>query len=282
MSIDLHLHTTASDGTLSPTEIVRYAKQKRLEAIAITDHDTVEGVEEALLASKENGIEVVPGIEISAEYPNGTLHILGYYIDCKDKTFLEKLAVLQKARSERNPRIARKLQELGLDIGYEEVQQEAGTGQVGRPHFAQVLVKKGFVHNIQEAFEKYLKKGASAYTDKFRFQVQDAITNILDSGGIPVLSHPFTLNCRDEQELTVLIERWMDFGLQGIEVYYSEHNASQTRLYEKIADQYNLLTTGGSDFHGNNIQGIDLGSGRKNLDIPYTILDRLKVKKSPP
>jgi predicted metal-dependent phosphoesterase TrpH len=282
MSIDLHLHTTASDGTLSPTEIVRYAKQKRLEAIAITDHDTVEGVEEALLASKENGIEVVPGIEISAEYPNGTLHILGYYIDFKDKPFLEQLAVLQKARSERNPRIARKLQELGLDIGYEEVQQEAGTGQVGRPHFAQVLVKKGFVHNIQEAFEKYLKKGASAYMDKFRFQVQDAITSILDSGGIPVLSHPFTLNCRDEQELTFLIERWMDFGLQGIEVYYSEHNASQTRLYEKIADQYNLLTTGGSDFHGNNIQGIDLGSGRKNLDIPYTILDRLKVKKSTP
>lgn len=282
MFIDLHAHSTASDGTLSPTELVLYAKRKNLKAIAITDHDTVEGVEEALIAERTVGIEVVPGIEISAEFPNSTLHILGYYIDFKDKTFLERLTILQKARAERNPKIIRKLQALGLAIEYDEVREEAGTGQVGRPHFAQVLVKKGYVKNTREAFDKYLTKGAPAYMDKFRFEAKDAINYIVESGGIPVLSHPFTLDYKNPQALESLVKTWMDFGLQGIEVYYSEHDQVQMRLYEEIAVKYNLLVTGGSDFHGNNLKGIDLGTGRNNLAVPYSILARLKEKRRLP
>jgi len=274
--IDLHIHSTASDGTMSPTEIVRYAKEKDLEAIAITDHDTVEGVEEALAAGEKTGIEVVPGIEISAEYPESTLHILGYYIDFNDDKFLRSISVLQKARAERNPKIIKNLQNLGLKIDFEEVIEEAETGQVGRPHFAQVLLKKGYVKDINEAFNKYLKKGAPAYEDKFRFPPKEAVSYILNAGGIPVLGHPNTLNYQTNTELESIVSGMVKYGLMGVEVYYSEHNKNQTEFYEQLAKKYDLLTTGGSDFHGQNLKGIGLGTGRKNLNVPYALLKRMK------
>lgn len=274
--IDLHLHSTASDGTLSSAELVTYAKEKNLEAIAVTDHDTVEGLEEALAVGVRLGIEVVPGIEISAERPNSTLHILGYYINFKDETFLKNISILQEARAERNPKMIKNLHTLGIDIELDEVTKVAETGQVGRPHFAQVLLKKGYVKNMQEAFEKYLKKGAPAYEDKFRFSPHDAITHIVNGGGIPVLAHPCTLNYRTNKDLELLVTDMMNYGLMGVEVYYSDHTRSQTALYEQIAKKYNLLITGGSDFHGNNIKGIELGIGRGNLKIPYDLLNRIK------
>lgn len=274
--IDLHIHSTASDGTMSPAEIVGYAKEKDLEAIAITDHDTVEGVEEALAAGEKAGIEVVPAIEISAEYPKSTLHILGYYIDFNDERFLQNISVLQKARAERNPKIIKNLQNLGLKIDFEEVIEEAKTGQVGRPHFAQVLLKKGYVKDINEAFNKYLKKGAPAYENKFRFPPNEAISYILNAGGMPVLSHPNTLNYQTNTELESIVSEMVKYGLAGIEVYYSEHSKNQTEFYEQIAKKYDLLITGGSDFHGQNLKGTDLGTGRKNLNVPYALLKRMK------
>ena len=203
--IDLHTHSTASDGTLSPTELIRHAREENIQAIALTDHDTVEGVEEALLEGKSSGVEVVPGIEISAAYPNSTLHILGYYIDHNDDKFQQNISPLQKARKERNPKIIKKLQNLGIAIDLEEVILESQTGQVGRPHFAQVLLKKGYVKNTQQAFEKYLKKGASAYVDKFRYSPRDAIEHIRGCKGIPILAHPNTLNYHGERELESII-----------------------------------------------------------------------------
>ena len=274
--IDLHTHTTASDGRMSPSELVEYGRETGLEAMAITDHDTVEGVEEALLAGEREGIEVVPGIEISAEYPENTMHILGYYIDYHSGPFLEKISILQKARNERNPRIAEKLQSLGMKIEFEEVIEEAGSGLVGRPHFAQVLLKKGYVKNTREAFERFLKKGAPAYVDKFRFEPADAVSSILKAGGIPVLAHPATLGCRNLSELEKIMTSLMEHGLRGIEVYYSEHSPDQINMYTDLAKRYNLLITGGSDFHGNNIKGIKLGKGKNNLNIPYSILEKLK------
>jgi predicted metal-dependent phosphoesterase TrpH len=276
--IDLHTHSTASDGTLSPTALVRYAKERNLEALALTDHDTVEGLEEALAAGEREGIEVVPGIEISAEFPESTLHILGYYVDYRSPAFLGNIAILQKARNERNPTIIKKLQALGLDITLEEVAVEAETGQVGRPHFAQVLLQKGYVKSPREAFEKYLAKGAPAYTDKFRFEPVDAIASIRQAGGIPVLGHPFTLRCKTPDELDAVVADMAGWGLMGIEAYYSEHTETQVRLYKDLAEKHNLLITGGSDFHGQSIKGICLGTGKGSLNVQYKCLEKLKAR----
>jgi 3',5'-nucleoside bisphosphate phosphatase len=276
--IDLHTHSTASDGTMSPSALVRHAKEMRLEALALTDHDTVEGLEEALAAGKHEGIEIVPGIEISAEFPDSTLHILGYYVDFTNRAFLDNISVLQKARNERNPTIIKKLQALGLDITLEEVAVEAETGQVGRPHFAQVLLKKGYIKTPHEAFDRYLGKGAPAYTDKFRFEPVDAIAHIRQAGGIPVLGHPFTLKYKTIAELENIIADMAGWGLMGIEVYYSEHSPTQVRLYKDLAEKHNLVITGGSDFHGQNIKGISLGIGKGNLNVPYKCLEKLKAR----
>jgi predicted metal-dependent phosphoesterase TrpH len=278
MAIDLHVHTMASDGTLSPADLVQYAKARGLEAIAVTDHDTVEGLDEAVAEGITTGLEVVPGVEISADHAEGALHILGYYLDFKSSALLKRLAVLQDARAERNPKIVRKLQALGFAISFAEIEQEAGSGLVGRPHFAQVLLKKGYVKSMQEAFDKYLKKGAAAYEEKFRFPVPEAISMIADAGGIPVLGHPATLNCNGLQ-LEANIKAWKGVGLQGIEVYYSDHDAAQTSGYAALARRYGLIPTGGSDFHGSMIKGIELGVGKGNLNIPYSVLQELKQKK---
>ncbi|MBW1853279.1 MAG: PHP domain-containing protein, partial [Deltaproteobacteria bacterium] len=187
MYIDLHIHTTCSDGSLTPSQVVHYAKEKGLKAIAITDHDTIDGNDEALNEGEHQGIKVIPGVEISVDYSPGSMHMLGYFTTTDDITLKgyftttdditlkEKLTLLQGSRADRNPKIIEKLNELGLALTYDEVVQESGGGQVGRPHIAQVLLQKGYVKNIQEAFDKYLGKGAPAYSDKFRFGADEAI-----------------------------------------------------------------------------------------------------------
>ena len=277
MHIDLHIHTTASDGSLTPSQVVCYAKEKGLKAIAITDHDTIHGNEEAIKEGISKGIEVIPGVEISVDYSPGTMHMLGYFITTEDPILNEKLTLLQDSRADRNPRIIEKLNKLGLSLTYDEVVQVSGGGQVGRPHMAQVLMEKGYTKSIKEAFDKYLGKGAPAYLDKFRLSAVDAITMITDAGGIPVLAHPFTLHLKSSDELDALVRNLVNQGLQGLEVYYSEHNERTTSSYKLLAKRYNLAITGGSDFHGKNIKGIDLGTGRGNLKIPYTVFENLKT-----
>ena len=173
--VDLHLHTTASDGVLSPSGVVRYAKAKGLQAIAITDHDTIEGCEEGLSEGERIGFEVIPGIEISAEYSPGSMHILGFFLDIHHPLLNERLGYLQKARGERNPKMVARLNQLGIEVTYEEVLKASGGGQVGRPHFANVLLEKKVVRSFQEAFDRFLKKGAPAYVDKFRFTSKEAL-----------------------------------------------------------------------------------------------------------
>ena len=181
--VDLHVHTTASDGVMSPSELVRYAKAKGLQAVAITDHDTIEGLEEGLSEGQKIGFEVIPGIEISAEHSPGSMHLLGFLIDIHHPLLNERLGYLQKARAERNPKIVEKLNRLGIGLGYEEVLKVSGGGQVGRPHFAQVLLEKNYVRTFQEAFDRFLKKGAPAYVDKFRFTAKEAIHFINEAKG---------------------------------------------------------------------------------------------------
>ena len=277
MYIDLHIHTTESDGSLTPSQVVHYAKEKGLKAIAITDHDTIHGNEEAIKEGISEGVEVIPGVEISVDYSPGTMHMLGYFITTEDPILNEKLTLLQDSRADRNPRIIEKLNKLGLSLTYDEVVQVSGGGQVGRPHMAQVLMEKGYIKSIKEAFDKYLGKGAPAYLDKFRLSAVEAITMITDAGGIPVLAHPFTLHLKSSDELDALLKKLVNQGLQGLEVYYSEHDERKTSSYKLLAKRYNLAITGGSDFHGKNIKGIDLGTGRGKLKIPYTVLENLKT-----
>ena len=213
--VDLHLHTTASDGVMSPSGIVRYAKAKKLQAIAVTDHDTIEGLEEAVAEGKTIGFEVIPGIEISAEFSPGSMHLLGYFLDIHHPLLVEKLKYLQEARAARNPKIVEKLNRLGVRISYEDVVKASGGGQVGRPHFAQVLLDKGYVRSIQEAFERFLKKGAPAYADKFRFKASEAIDFINGANGIAVLAHPNTLGMNGNAGFEALLLQLVREGLRG-------------------------------------------------------------------
>ncbi len=280
--VDLHLHTTASDGIKTPSEMVRYAKSKGLQAISITDHDTIEGLEEGLAEGDKIGFEVIPGIEISAEHSPGSMHLLGYFIDIYAPTLKEKLKYLQKARGERNPRMVEKLNQLGIDITYDEVLKASGGGQVGRPHFAQVLIEKKYVRNFQEAFDRYLKKGAPAYVDKFRFTPAEAIHFIREASGVAVLGHPNTLGLNGYGELDELILRLMKEGLKGIEVYYPEHSSLEIAQYKGMAEKYGLVMTGGTDYHGIEKESLDVGVGRGDMRLPYSIVEALKAVRNRP
>ena len=280
--VDLHLHTTASDGVLSPSGVVRYAKAKGLQAIAITDHDTIEGCEEGLSEGERIGFEVIPGIEISAEYSSGSMHILGFFLDIHHPLLNERLEYLQKARAERNPKMVARLNQLGIEVTYEEVLKASGGGQVGRPHFANVLLEKKVVRSFQEAFDRFLKKGAPAYVDKFRFTSKEALHFINEAGGVAVLAHPNTLGVNGYSELEKLIVRLADEGLKGIEVYYPEHSAVEVAQYKTLADRYSLVSTGGTDYHGIEKNELDIGVGRGEMKLPYSIVEKIKAVRNRP
>jgi predicted metal-dependent phosphoesterase TrpH len=275
--IDLHTHSSYSDGSLSPRQLVQLAKKRGLRAIALTDHDTVAGVEEALEAGKELGVEAVPGVEISAQYPPGTMHILGYYIRASHRELQGALKKLQQARAARNPKIIERLQGLGLKITTTEVLDLSG-GQVGRPHIARALVNRGYVSSIDEAFSRYLKKGAIAYVEKFRFPPEEAIAIIRRAGGIAVLAHPFTLGMAQPDELSQLVHGLAEKGLEGIEVFYPGHTEEMAVIYEDVAKRLGLVCTGGSDFHGNFRDHSYLGNTTLGKGLDYGMLESLRER----
>jgi predicted metal-dependent phosphoesterase TrpH len=273
--IDLHTHSTASDGSLRPAELVEYAVKKGAAAIALTDHDTIEGLPEALQAAGERGLELVPGLEISADHPGGTMHILGYFINPDDALLQQELSRLQEARRERNPKIIAKLQQLGIPVTYDQVRALA-EGQVGRPHIARAMLQLGAVKTLDEAFRNFLTKGAPAYVEKFRYPPEKAVALIIRAGGVPVLAHPFTLKFASPDELRRIVSALKDQGLGGMECLYSEHTAEQTRRYSALAADLGLAVSGGTDFHGKNKEGVDLLTGYGSLRIPYRLLEELK------
>jgi predicted metal-dependent phosphoesterase TrpH len=274
--VDLHLHTTASDGVLSPSRIVEYAREKGLQAIALTDHDTIDGNEQALDEGQKLGLEVIPGVEISAQFDLGSMHILGYFLDIGNETLNEKLSLLQETRAKRNPQMVEKLRELGVEISYDDVLYASGGGQVGRPHFAHVLLKKGFVNTVQEAFDRYLGKGAPAYVDKFRFDPKEGMNLIREAHGIPVLAHPFTLHIPSARQLNALLTELTQLGLKGIEVYYPEHTDDQISLYKDLAERHGLLVTGGSDYHGIEADRAEIGIGWGDMKLSYSMVEAMK------
>jgi predicted metal-dependent phosphoesterase TrpH len=273
--IDLHCHSTASDGTFSPSEVVSLAVRSGLSALALTDHDTIDGVTEAAEAARKAGIDFLPGIEISCDVPRpATMHLLGYGVDPQRPVLRDLTKRLLEGRNDRNPRIIRKLNELGVAITMEEVEAEAGGNVVGRPHIASVLLRKGYVSSIKQAFDKYIAQGGVAYFDKERLTAKQAIGLVQESGGIPVLAHPVQLRTENNAQLERIIKDLIDVGLMGLEVIHSDHDAALVEKYSKLADSFGLLKTGGSDFHGTNKKDVRLGvaNGRR---IPRIYFDAL-------
>jgi predicted metal-dependent phosphoesterase TrpH len=276
--VDLHCHSTASDGTLSPTDVVELAVSSGLSALALTDHDTIDGVAEAAEAARKVGLDFVPGIEISCDVPRpATMHLLGYGFDPRSPVLLDMTTRLIEGRNDRNPRIIRRLNELGVSITMEEVEAEAGGTVVGRPHIAAVLQRKGYVSSIKQAFDKYLAQGAPAYFDKERLTSKQAIGLVLESGGVPVLAHPVQLRTENDAQLERMVKDLKDLGLVGLEVIHSDHDAALVEKYTKLADRFGLIKTGGSDFHGTNKKGIALGTanGRK---VPREFYEALAAR----
>jgi len=273
--IDLHTHSIASDGSMSSTELVRHAKEKGLAAIALTDHDTVDGVKEALEEGKRIGLEVIPGIEISVNY-KPEMHILGFFLNINEYTNIKnELGLIKQGRDERNKKIISKLNELGVNITEEEVKNVATGDITGRPHIARVLLSKGYAKTMDDAFDKYLSKEGLAYFARFELKPIDGIKAIRNAGGIPVIAHPVFLR-KSYDDMDKLLVELKEYGLAGIEAIYSENSKEDTGNLLRLAIKHQLLVTGGSDFHGTFKSGIDLGSGRGNLRVPYELLEKLR------
>jgi predicted metal-dependent phosphoesterase TrpH len=279
MRIDLHLHTTYSDGSHPPAEVLQMARAANVTALAITDHDTVDGITDAIEAGGALGIEVIPGIELSAREPQRSqdteLHILGYFLDWQSLDLHAALAHLRTTRHTRNPQMVAKLNELGIDITYDDVLALAGNGAVGRPHIARVLMERGYVRSAKEAFDRYLAAGAAAYVPRELPAPAEAIALIRAAGGVPVLAHPSWLE-RSDQGIFKTCESLKAEGLMGIEVHYSTHKPEQTAQYLDTATRLELLITGGSDFHGVTKPDIEVGVGRGSLRVPEKLLEPLR------
>jgi predicted metal-dependent phosphoesterase TrpH len=278
--IDLHSHTTESDGTYSPEELVNAAQQAGLEALAITDHDTFAGYEHAKPIADALGLNLLCGIEISTALGNPktkTVHLLGYFLNGgPSEEFRQWILKMQAARRDRNERLAVRLRSLGVDIHIEEV-NAIGRSMAGRPHFARLLVAKGYCTSIQDAFLKYLDESAPGYVDREEPSLEDAIRRVGEGGGISSLAHPIRLGKRNHREEESLIGEMAGYGLRAIEVYHSDQTAADSARYLDVARKYGLLVTGGSDFHGENKPSIQLGTGyRGNLNISKQVLDALR------
>jgi predicted metal-dependent phosphoesterase TrpH len=242
---DLHLHTTASDGRLEPKEIVAMAIRVGLDVIAVTDHDTIDGVVPALdAASASHSLRVIPGVEINTDVALGEVHILGYFIDYTDKKLAAMLQKLRDARRERAQKMVAKLSDLGMKIDWQRVSELAQGGTVGRPHISQALFEKGYVRSEKEAFDKYIGHNGPAYVERYKLLPVEVVRLILDAQGLPVLAHP-----ADIADLDELVPKLKAVGLVGLEVYYRDYGSEIVARLAKIAKQYDLITTGGTDYH---------------------------------
>jgi predicted metal-dependent phosphoesterase TrpH len=277
--VDLHVHTSYSDGSFSPAEVVRRAVHVGLSAIAITDHDGVDGNAEAYAEGALNGLEVIPGVEISCNFTPKNVHVIGLFIDPTEERLVATLEEVREYRRLRNPKILEKLAELGMSIAVEEVAAKARGRTIGRPHIAEVMVEKGYVADFQEAFEKYLAHNKPAYVHRRRVTAEEGIDLIHGAGGLAFLGHPgvYALPARITENIIYKLAR---AGLDGAEVYYSDHLPTDTAILNRIVDEYDLLASGGTDFHGDAKPGIELGVGRGDLKVPYDLVARMKARLS--
>lgn len=275
--IDLHTHSLKSDGSMTPAEVVREAKRAGLAAIALSDHDTVDGIREAVAEGEKIGVEVIPAIEFSVQSKTET-HILGYFIDIENPDLLKTLKEVVDLRIERNYVTCQRLNELGFDITIEEVRALAPNNFVGRAHFARVLMDKGYTKSVKEGFDLYMTSGKYAYCEKQRLTARDAVELIGKCGGISFLAHPHLTKLGDD-ELKEFLKELKGFGLSGLEGYYTDYTPEMQEKYQAMAKELGLLISGGTDFHAAMKPHISIGTGLGNMKIPYSVLEAMKAER---
>jgi predicted metal-dependent phosphoesterase TrpH len=273
--VDLHIHTTASDGRFSPEEIIRKSAGLGMSTIAITDHDTIDGITPALEVARDfPQLTVIPGVEISTDTPGGEVHMLGYFIDYRDSELKAALERFRHSRMIRAQGMIAKLVNLGVDINWQRVKEIAGDGSVGRPHIAQAMLEKGYIKSFGEAFTKYIGYGGIAYVERYKMTPEESVKLVLQAKGLPVLAHPFTV---EESEAVIIMLK--SAGLVGIEAYYKEYTAEKTRKLVSLAEKYDLIVTGGTDYHGLDDDSEVMIGG---ADVPVESAERLKALAKPP
>ncbi len=269
MAIDLHIHSTFSDGTLSPEEIVREAGERGLRAISITDHDCVDGVQPAQEAGARYGVEVVPGVEINTDFGPREVHILGYFIRPEDAALREALGTIRESRRRRAAAMVQRLGALGVPLELEAVLGLAPQGSVGRPHVAQALVAAGACRTLAEAFTRYLKRGRPAYVPRYKLSPAEAIAAIRESGGLAALAHPGLIH--DDRVVKSIIA----LGVSGLEIYHCDHTPAMVERYRRLAARVGLAMTGGSDSHGPGaVRPVAIGA----VPVPDEFLERLRAR----
>lgn len=277
MRIDLHTHSTASDGSDPPADLVELAAERGLDAIALTDHDTQEGISEAEAAAGAAGIELIPGVELSLQYDTGGMHLLVLWLPAGPGPLQDRLQGLQDGRGARNEEIVNRLSAAGMPLTIEEVAEEAGGGSVGRPHIAAVMMRRGYVPDIRTAFDEWLGAGKPAYVGRERLQPEQAITLARESCAVPVLAHPHTLGITTAPAMADLLTRLKAAGLVGLEAIYSSYRAHERAGYADLARRFGLAVSGGSDYHGAYKPGLTLGSGYGDLVVPGDLIDKLRA-----
>lgn len=276
MAVDLHSHSTASDGSEKPAALIEQALQIGLTALALTDHDTQDGVADAKLAADATGLELIAGTELSLEYDVGGMHLVVLWLEPGPGPLQDRLLELRHGRGQRNEMIAQRLTELGMPVTAEEILHEGGSGSIGRPHIAAVMMRKGYVESIDEAFELWLTSGKPAYIGRPRLSPEEAIQLARASGGVPVLAHPHTLGINRAHEMADLLTRLIGAGLVGLEAYYAGYRRHEREGYADLARRFGLVPAGGSDFHGTYKPGLSLGTGYGDLIVPDVVVEELR------
>lgn len=273
--IDLHTHTTYSDGTYTPKNLVECAHKNNIKSIAITDHDTLDGISEAMEFGEKNNTEVISGIEISTDFGDKEIHVVGLFMDNTNKELCDILTLLHEKRKKRNILMTEKLNNLGIKISYSELEEISNGKIITRGHFARIMTQKGYTKSIRECFIKYLSEGCPAYIKREVISADETLRLIKNAGGLPILAHPLIYKLGNEK-LHTIIKYLKNAGLIGMECYYPTHTERDTAYLLSICKEFDILPSGGSDFHGDNKPGLKLGTGYGNLTIPENILDDLK------
>lgn len=282
MIVDLHTHSTASDGSETPAAVVALAQAAGLGAVALTDHDTLEGIDEAREAAGHIDIELIPGIELSLKYDRDGMHLLVLWLEPGKGPLQDRLRGLQAGRGVRNEQIVDRLRGAGIDISIEEVLEEAGPGSVGRPHIAAVMMAKGYVPDIRTAFDEWLGSGKPGYVGRERLEPEEALALARESGAVPVLAHPHTLGLTTASAMADLLTRLGRAGLVGLEAFYSSYRRHEREGYADLARRFGLVPSGGSDFHGRYKPGLEIGSGYGDLVVDGSVLEELRERAGRP
>lgn len=277
-TVDLHAHTTASDGSLSPAELIRYASKKGLSAIAVTDHDAVAGLEAAMTEGERLGIQVIPGTELSTSVDDCTVHLVALFFDWKNETFLRRLSEMAVYREERNYRMMDKLESLGFPVSRKDLETFPEGQILARAHIAQLLIERGYATDLKDALAKYLNKGTPGYVEKEVFRPEECIAMIHECGGLIFVAHLHQIDPRDPAHCVDICRRLLEMGADGLETQYCEFDDTWRQITEDLASEYGCLRSGGSDFHGTMKKGLDLGVGYGDLQVPYSFVEAMEER----